>query len=104
MSDFFNFFPDTVLTIVDSHPIDVAASHTKVAILKHAVTMGEQLILFSEQTQFILSSSADNLTPLTANVLVATEFESSDDAPPVGSGSSIYFLTKKELLQVLENI
>ena len=57
--------------------------------------MGEQLILFSEQTQFILSSSADNLTPKTANVLVATEFESSDAAQPVGSGSSIYFLTKK---------
>ena len=95
VSEFFNFFPDTVLTVVDSHPIDVAASHTKVAILKHAVTMGEQLILFSEQTQFVLSSSADNLTPTTANVLVATEFESSDDAAPVGSGSSIYFLTKK---------
>tara|TARA_B100001094_G_scaffold39584_3_gene34115 strand:+ start:6181 stop:8634 length:2454 start_codon:yes stop_codon:yes gene_type:complete len=95
VSQFFNFFPDTVLTIVDSHPIDVAASHTKVAILKHAVTMGEQLILFSEQTQFVLSSSSDSLTPLTANVLVATEFESSDQAQPVGSGSSIYFLTKK---------
>tara|TARA_Y100000004_G_scaffold94201_1_gene105530 strand:+ start:8810 stop:11257 length:2448 start_codon:yes stop_codon:yes gene_type:complete len=95
VSEFFNFFPDTVLTVVDSHPIDVAASHTKVAILKHAVTMGEQLILFSEQTQFVLSSSADNLTPTTANVLVSTEFESSDDAPPVGSGNSIYFLTKK---------
>jgi len=95
VSEFFNFFPDTVLTIVDSHPIDVAASHTKVAILKHAVTMGEQLILFSEQTQFVLSSSSDTLTPLTANVLVATEFESSDQAQPVGSGSSIYFLTKK---------
>ena len=95
VSEFFNFFPDTVLTVVDSHPIDVAASHTKVAILKHAVTMGEQLILFSEQTQFVLSSSADNLTPTTANVLVSTEFESSDDAAPVGSGNSIYFLTKK---------
>lgn len=95
VSEFFNFFPDTVLTVVDSHPIDVAASHTKVAILKHAVTMGEQLILFSEQTQFVLSSSADNLTPDTANVLVSTEFESADDAAPVGSGNSIYFLTKK---------
>ena len=42
--------------------------------------MGEKLILFSEQTQFVLSSSADNLTPKTANVLVATEFESSDAA------------------------
>ena len=95
VSEFFNFFPETVLSVIDSDPIDVAASHTKVAILKNAVTMGEQLILFSDQTQFVLSSSADNMPPKTANVLVATEFESSDAAQPVGSGSSIYFLTKK---------
>jgi len=95
VSDFFNFFPETVISVLDTEPIDVAASHTKVAILKHAVTMGEKLILFSEQTQFVLSSSADNLTPSTANVLVQTEFESNAAAQPVGSGSSIYFLTKK---------
>ena len=95
VSDFFNFFPETVLSVIDSDPIDVAASHTKVAILKNAVSMGEKLILFSDQTQFVLSSSADNLTPKTANVLVATEFESSDGATPVGAGSSIYYLTKK---------
>ena len=95
VSDFFNFFPETVISVLDTEPIDVSASHTKVAILKHAVTMGEKLILFSEQTQFVLSSSADNLTPSTANVLVQTEFESNTAAQPVGSGSSIYFLTKK---------
>ena len=95
VSEFFNFFPETVISVLDTEPIDVAASHTKVAILKHAVTMGEKLILFSEQTQFVLSSSSDNLTPTTANVLVQTEFESNAAAQPVGSGSSIYFLTKK---------
>ena len=95
VSEFFNFFPETVISVLDSEPIDVAASHTKVAVLKSAVTIGEKLILFSEQTQFVLTSSADNLTPKTANVLVATEFESSADANPVGSGTSIYFLTKK---------
>ena len=95
VSEFFNFFPETVISVLDTEPIDVAASHTKVAILKHAVTMGEKLILFSEQTQFVLESSADNLTPATANVLVQTEFESNAAAQPVGSGSSIYFLTKK---------
>ena len=95
VSEFFNFFPETVLSVIDSDPIDVAASHTKVAILKHAVTMGEQLILFSDQTQFVLISSSDALTPKTANVVVATEFESSDLAQPVGSGSSIYYLTTK---------
>jgi len=95
VSEFFTFFPETVLSVIDSDPIDVAASHTKVAILKHAVTMGEQLILFSDQTQFVLTSSSDSLTPQTANVVVATEFESSDSAQPVGSGSSIYYLTDK---------
>jgi len=95
VSEFFNFFPETVISILDNEPIDVAASHTKVAILKSAVTMGEKLILFSEQTQFVLTSSADNLTPKTANVIVATEFESSAAAQPVGSGSSIYFLTQR---------
>ena len=95
VSEFFNFFPETVLTVIDSDPIDVAASHTKVAILKNAINMGEKLILFSDQTQFNLTSSSDSLTPKTANVIVTTEFESTDSAPPVGSGSSIYYLTKK---------
>jgi len=95
VSEFFNFFPETVISVLDNEPIDVAASHTKVATLKSAVTMGEKLILFSDQTQFVLTSSADNLTPKTANVIVATEFESSSAAQPVGSGSSIYFLTQK---------
>ena len=95
VSEFFTFFPETVLSVIDSDPIDVAASHTKVAILKNGVTMGEQLILFSDQTQFVLTSSSDSLTPKTANIVVATEFESSDSAQPVGSGSSIYYMTKK---------
>ena len=95
VSEFFNFFAETVLSVIDSDPIDVAASHTKVAILKNAVNMGEKLILFSDQTQFTLASSSDSLTPATANVIVSTEFESSDSASPVGSGASIYYLTEK---------
>ena len=94
-AEFFNFFPETVLSVIDSEPIDVAASHTKVAILRSAVTVEQELILFSDQTQFVLTSSTDNLTPRTANVVVVTEFESDDDAQPVGAGSSIYYLSKR---------
>ena len=57
--------------------------------------MGERLILFSEQTQFVLTSSADNLTPKTANVLVQLNLKVVQQHRPVGSGSSIYFLTEK---------
>ena len=39
VSKFFTFFPETVLTVIDSDPIDVAASHTKVAILKNAINL-----------------------------------------------------------------
>ena len=97
VSEFFNFFPETVLSVIDSDPIDVAASHTKVSILKHAKTMGQELILFSDQTQFVLSASSDALTPKTANVNVATEFENDTNSVPVSSGRSIYFLIKKGL-------
>ena len=94
-AEFFNFFPETVLSVIDCEPIDVAASHTKVAILRSAVTVEQELILFSDQTQFVLTSSTDNLTPRTANVVVVTEFESDDDAQPIGAGSSIYYLSKR---------
>ncbi len=97
VSEFFNFFPETVTTVIDSDPIDVAASHTKVSILKNAKTMGQELILFSDQTQFVLSASSDSLTPKTANVNVATEFENNTNSIPVSSGRSIYFLIKKGL-------
>tara|TARA_Y100001963_G_scaffold133724_1_gene193624 strand:- start:216 stop:2978 length:2763 start_codon:yes stop_codon:yes gene_type:complete len=95
VGEYFNFFPETVTTVLDSDPIDVSASNTKVSILKHAITMGEELIIFSEETQFIFSSSSDSLTPKTANILVSTEFTSNAKANPVSVGNSIYFLTKK---------
>ena len=95
VSDFFNFFPETVTTVLDSDPIDIAASHTKISILKHAITMGEELILFSEKAQFILKASDDTLTPKTAYIVVATEFDSNTKANPVSSGNSVYFLTQK---------
>ncbi len=94
-AEFFNFFPETVLSVIDSEPIDVAASHSKVSILRSAVTVEQELILFSDQTQFVLTSSTDNLTPKSANVVVVTEFESDDDAQPIGAGSSIYYLSKR---------
>tara|TARA_R100001443_G_scaffold4319_1_gene12764 strand:+ start:621 stop:3179 length:2559 start_codon:yes stop_codon:yes gene_type:complete len=95
VGEYFNFFPETVTTVLDSDPIDVAASNTKVSILKHAITMGEELIIFSEETQFVFASSSDSLTPKTANILVSTEFASNAKANPASVGNSIYFLTKK---------
>jgi hypothetical protein len=86
----FNFFRRTVLTLVDSDPIDVAVSNNQVSILEHAVPFNESLILFSAQTQFRLNS-LDVLAPDTVSVDVTTQFEASLKAKPVGAGRFVYF-------------
>lgn len=93
-SNYFNFFQNTVITFVDSGPIDVAVSNNQVSILKHAVPFSEQLLLFSDLTQFKMSST-DILAPDTVSIDVTTQFEASLRSKPVGAGKYIFFPTKR---------
>lgn len=88
--EFFNFYPTTVAQLLDSDPIDVAASHTKVSILRFAVPFNKELLLFSDQTQFSVEAG-DLLTPKTVSIKPTTEFECNTIAPPVGIGRNVYF-------------
>ena len=92
--EFFKFYPETVTTILDSDPIDVAVSHTKVSILNHAIPFNEDLLLFSDQSQFILQGSA-TLTPSNVDVATTTDFENSNLCKPVSAGKNVYFIFKK---------
>ena len=92
--EYFNFMRTTVTQLLDSDPIDVNASHTKVSILKHAVPFNKQLLLFSEQSQFIIDQN-ELLTPKTVGIKVATEFPCNVIAKPVGIGKNIYFAVDK---------
>lgn len=92
--EYFNFMRTTVTQLLDSDPIDVNASHTKVAILKHAVPFNKQLLLFSEQTQFLIDQG-DLLSPKSIGVKVATEFPCNIIAKPVGIGKNVYFAVDK---------
>jgi len=92
--EYFNFFSKTVLTLVDSAPIDVAVSNNQVSILRHAVPFNETLLLFSDYSQFKLSA-VQVLTPETVSIDVTTRFEASLEAKPVGAGKYVYFPTTK---------
>lgn len=91
---FFNFYPTTVTALIDSDPIDVAASHTKASDLYHAVPFSEGLLLFSDQTQFMLEHD-DVLSVKTVAVKPVTEFECSPKAAPVGAGKNVFFATHR---------
>lgn len=92
---YFNFFATTATAMLDSDPIDVAASHTKATSLYHAIPSSEGLLLFSDQTQFKLEHPTDTLSNSTVAVKPLTEFEASTDVPPVGVGKNVFFVTPK---------
>ena len=87
---FYNFYPTTVIQSLDSHPIDIAVTNDKVSILRYAVPFNETLLLFSDQTQFILKGG-DRLTRETVNIDVTTRFEANLTAKPVGAGKNVFF-------------
>jgi len=89
-SEFFQFFVETVTTLLDSDPIDIAAATTQVAKLKEAVPWDERLLVFSDQAQFVLDGNPI-LTPSTVSMNLATEFSASSRASPVVSGRNVYF-------------
>ena len=93
-SQFFKFFPETATTILDSDPIDVNVSHTKVSNLRHAIPFNEELLLFSDQTQFVMSG-AQILTPSNVVINATTEFESSLNTKPVSAGRNVFFVFNK---------
>jgi hypothetical protein len=88
--DFFNFWPRTATTLLDDGPIDVSVSHVKVSLLRHAIPHSERLLLFSEQTQFIIRPE-DDLTPSSISINQTTEFDCSRYCRPVGAGRSVFF-------------
>ena len=63
--EFFQFFPETVTTVLDTDPIDVVASNNRVSILQYAVPYQDELILFSDQYQFRFNAAETVLTPAT---------------------------------------
>jgi len=92
--EYYNFFRTTTQQLLDSAPIDVGLSHTKVAILEHAVPFQEKLMLFSQSSQFVLRG-ADVLSPKTVAISPATEYDLSDGIQPVALGNYIYFPFKR---------
>lgn len=88
--EFFNFFPETVTQVLDTDPIDVASTHSKVSILRHAVSFDEELLILSDQTQFVLTGGA-TLTPANIAINVTTEFENDRNIKPINAGSNVIF-------------
>lgn len=87
---YFHLFPASVSSTADDDPIDVAVSHSRISILKYAVPFSDQLLLWSDQAQFVLTSSGI-FSAKSAELNLTTEFDVQDSARPFGIGRGVYF-------------
>lgn len=98
--EYFNFFRTTTQSLLDSAPIDVGISHTKISLLKYAQAFQEKLMLFSAKTQFVLRG-ADLLTPKTVTISPVTEYDVAESIRPLALSSHIYFNFKRNSFEGL---
>lgn len=89
--EFFEFFPETATTTLATDPIDLAAGGNRVSVLRYAIPFQDELILFSDQTQFRLSSSDTSLTASSAQITILTQYEIDTRCRPVQVGNGIVF-------------
>ena len=90
--DYFNFFASTVITIVDSDPIDLSASSLKPIRLKYAIPTQTSLMLFGDNAQYILTTTTEAFSPKTAEINLLSSFSQTDRVAPIDIGSSYLFL------------
>jgi len=87
---FFNFYRKTVSSLLDSAPIDVNVSSTRVTKLTAAVGFQENLLIFGDNVQFVMKGG-DLLTPQTVSVSPVTNFSFDTHDTPLVLGSYVYF-------------
>lgn len=91
----FNFSRKTVATLLDDDPIDITVSTSRVTSLNASVGFQENLILFSDNGQFVLKGG-DLLTAKTISVSPVTNFEMENSVDPLLLGSYIYFTFERD--------
>ena len=90
--DYFHFFNDTVITILDSDPIDLSASSLKPIRLKRTVPVPRGLLLFADNAQYILETTTEAFGPKTAEINLLSSYSQSDTISPIDIGPSYVFI------------
>lgn len=88
---YFDFFRETVTTIVDSDPIGAAANQDRISVLAYAVLSQDEILLFSQELQFRYGSDDGPLTPATAKVSVLTAHQTDLGCRPTQMGNAVVF-------------
>jgi hypothetical protein len=92
--EYFNFFAQTALDVLDTDPIDVSATSKQVEKLRSVGVFDKSLILLADQQQFDLGAEG-NFTPTTVSITPTTAFSICQSCEPITAGPNLYFVQPK---------
>ena len=94
--DYFNFFVSSALAISDADPVDMAAASTKPARLRAAFATAKGLLLFADNSQFLMSSPDIVFGPKTVTINEIADYKYDSRTKPVSTGISVTFVTESQ--------
>ncbi len=94
--DYFNFFQGSAISLSDADPIDMSTSTTRPAKLRAAIGTPAGLLLFAENSQFLMKSEDVAFGPSTVKIDEVSNFAYKSDIHPVETGVSILFTTESD--------
>ena len=89
--EFFNFYITTGTDVLDTDPVDIAASGTTVNKLYNSIDFNEQLLVFSEEAQYLLESTGEAITPTETMLKKTSAFNHAIKIAPKSAGKFVYF-------------
>lgn len=90
--EFFNFFGESVITLLDTDPVDVSIAYPEVSDILHAVPFSGEVILFTTSVPFRLAGGNDTFTQQNVNMEHLMSNRVSSKARPVAAGTRLYFV------------
>lgn len=92
-NDVFNFWPQTVIEVLDDDPIDISVGGTQVPRLMYAVPTAGALMLIGENQQFALTSGNDVLRATNPTVDLVSQLDIQPNCRPAVMGQSLFMVS-----------
>jgi len=92
---FFNFFIESVLTTLDTDPVDVSIAYPDVSDIHHAVPFGGEMVLFTASVPFRLATNGELFTPKSVSIEPLLDVKASRHVRPMVGGDRLYFAGDK---------
>jgi hypothetical protein len=93
---FLAFYPSTVITVVDSDPIDISAGSTTRVEFRYALQQSNGLLVFADNAQYILQTRSEAFSPATAELNLISSFSHTTEIKPLDLGSTVVVVEENE--------